>query len=115
MRVVYNVTSDQIRLAAQKLRDIKRDYWRLFFGFGAVILVGVVLASIFNSMAIPWFVQWAVAAVVFISALACWVGGVVMFWRLRTWRCPQCRERFFGFWGSGFGTRCRHCGLDVRA
>jgi hypothetical protein len=100
--------------AARRYVRLRRRYWRSTFG--AVALFAVFGTPLFvMDQKLHSTLRGVLGSILGVGFLACWLGGVVSWFELRSFRCPRCGNQFIVSWTNTWPTNCcKHCGLDLR-
>ena len=102
--------------AAKRFVRLRRRFWLSFVGGWLVFgIFGLPLFLLDDGM--NGVVRGILSGITFVGGSGCWLGATVAWHHLSTFRCPRCESTFVMSWTShSFPTsRCKHCGLDLRA
>jgi len=102
--------------ASRSYVRLRRRYWRYLLGMPALVVVfvvGAAMIAVFKHDREP-YARGILNSLFAVAWCGCCVGGVVTWFKLIGFRCPQCGKRFImSWWSSWPGNRCKHCELDL--
>jgi DNA-directed RNA polymerase subunit RPC12/RpoP len=104
--------------ASRSYVRLRRRYWRRLLRMPALLVVFVVVMALFAVFKYDRnpYARGTLNSLLVVAWFACWLRGVVTWYKLIGFRCPRCGKRFMmSWWSSWPGNRCKHCDLGPSA